>query len=272
MPPSPRTHPLDGLTERGVSQQTVRVYKSAWLSFAQWCEEEAQRRGREVVALPAEPVTVRDYLVAEAPQKAYSSLRRARRAIELAHELCGYASPLGDERVEQAWAGLLDEGSPLYEAPSTGGVRSVQLADQLHPHVIRMLDELPDSLVGIRDRAVLLTGAAGSLSRPELVGLKANNVIVQEGRVVLHVPSDGAARAVDVDDETEHLVRALRSWLKASKIKEGPLFRPLRRGGHVADKPLTPQALTVVLRRAAKRAGLPREAATTELFGYERGV
>jgi site-specific recombinase XerD len=49
-----------------------------------------------------------------------------------------------------------------------------------------MLDALPDSLVGVRDRALLLLGFAGAMRRSELVGLDVADLAhTDDGLVVL---------------------------------------------------------------------------------------
>src|SRR5207248_2186916 len=51
-------------------------------------------------------------------------------------------------------------------------------------------------------------------------------------------------------------VRALKEWLRASGIKEGPLFRPVNRHGHLGTGRLTPQSVALVVKRAAEAAGM----------------
>jgi len=69
----------------------------------------------------------------------------------------------------------------------------------------------------------------------------------QEGR--------GAVIAI-VPGEVACPVAALRAWLEATEIMEGPLFRPIRRGGHVQANRLTDRSVANIVKAHAKRVGL----------------
>ena len=69
----------------------------------------------------------------------------------------------------------------------------------------------------------------------------------QEGR--------GGAIAI-VRGEIACPVMALRAWLDAANITEGPLFRPIRRGGHVQVARLTDRSVANIVKQHAERAGL----------------
>lgn len=51
-------------------------------------------------------------------------------------------------------------------------------------------------------------------------------------------------------------VRALRRWLKESRIKSGPLFRGINRDGHIDPRVLNRASIGWILKRAAQRAGM----------------
>src|ERR1017187_5533146 len=51
-------------------------------------------------------------------------------------------------------------------------------------------------------------------------------------------------------------VRAWLAWLEVSGIAEGPAFRPVDRHGHIGATRLSGQAVALVLKRHAARAGL----------------
>jgi hypothetical protein len=59
-------------------------------------------------------------------------------------------------------------------------------------------------------------------------------------------------------------VRALQDWLKLAGIGEGPVFRPINRHEQLSDKRLTDFAVAVIIKRAAKKAGMP----TPQLSGH----
>jgi integrase len=51
-------------------------------------------------------------------------------------------------------------------------------------------------------------------------------------------------------------VRALRAWLDATGIKEGPIFRGVDRYGHVSKARLSDRSVARIVQRAASAAGL----------------
>ena len=51
-------------------------------------------------------------------------------------------------------------------------------------------------------------------------------------------------------------VRALQEWQQVAKRTVGPLFRPIRKGGHIGTTALTPSAVTRIVTRRAELAGV----------------
>jgi integrase len=51
-------------------------------------------------------------------------------------------------------------------------------------------------------------------------------------------------------------VRSYTHWPKLSAMREGPVFRPVNRHGHVADTRLSDRAVDRIVERAARAAGL----------------
>ena len=76
---------------------------------------------------------------------------------------------------------------------------------------------------------------------------------------------EGAGRTVGIPYGSNPVtcpVRAWRAWIEVSAITEGPAFRSVDRHGHIGATPLSAQAVALVLKRHAARAGLdPAEVA-----------
>ena len=51
-------------------------------------------------------------------------------------------------------------------------------------------------------------------------------------------------------------VKALRAWLDAARITEGPVFRPVRKGGKVRDQRLTARSVCDLVKAYADHVGL----------------
>jgi integrase len=128
--------------------------------------------------------------------------------------------------------------------------------------IIAMAPRPDGTLVTLRDRALLLLGFAGAFRRSELVALDVADIEeVAEGlRVTIRKAKTdqeghGAVIAI-VRGEIACPVAALRAWLDAAAISDGPIFRPVRRGGHVQPARLTDRSLANIVKAHAERAGL----------------
>jgi integrase len=127
-----------------------------------------------------------------------------------------------------------------------------------------MVSTLPDGLLGIRDRALLLVGFAGAFRRSELIAIDCADVdITRDGLVVMlrrsKTDQEGAGRKVAIpfgSNPDTCPVRALESWLKASMISEGAIFRHVNRHGHLQPGRLSSYAVALVVKRTAAAAGL----------------
>ena len=101
-----------------------------------------------------------------------------------------------------------------------------------------------DTLKGKRDRAVLAVMIGCGLRRVEVTRLTlADNIKQREGRwVVADLVGKGEKkRLVPMPSWAKS---AIDIWVDASGVSaDGPLFRPLRRGGHVQAGPMTSQAV-----------------------------
>jgi integrase len=127
-----------------------------------------------------------------------------------------------------------------------------------------MVEALPDSIKGLRDRALILLGFAGAFRRSELVGLDVEDLLQDERGLQIRLrrsktDQEGQGRVVGIHRSSEPplcAVRALTRWLDATGIETGPVFRPITKAGTVRDRRLSDHAVAVVIKRAAKLAGL----------------
>jgi integrase len=118
---------------------------------------------------------------------------------------------------------------------------------------------LPDTLGGVRDRALLLLGFAGAFRRSELCALDVADLVQWDADGVRclvrrsKTDQEGAGRFKDVPygrDPASCPVRALREWLDRAGIESGPIFRPLNKQGHVLPRRLTDQVVALAVKRA----------------------
>lgn len=141
---------------RSKAWATIKAYAAGWRDFMQFCEV------RELTVLPASEQTVADYL-AYLADNGYKAATIATRLVMLsqAHKAVNLSSPTTASLVRRTHAGIR----------RTIGTAQRGKAPALSTDLKRMLSKLPNTPVGMRDRALMLLGFAGGFRRSELVGL-----------------------------------------------------------------------------------------------------
>lgn len=233
--------------EQARAPSTWQAYRKDWGYFECWCEQIG------ATAKPASPMTVAAYVAwlsdpdGRGPYAA-STVGRRMAAITAAHEADGLADPCAD---------------PLVRGVRSGVRRKVGVAPRQRKRGVSTDDlraacrSMGDRLIDVRDRAILLVGYAGAFRRSELVGLDVDDSEeVPEGLVLTVRRSkrdqEGKGRKVAVCYGTDPVtcpVRAWRTWLARSEVTSGPVFRPVRKGGQVTDRRLSPHAVGQVVKR-----------------------
>jgi integrase len=122
----------------------------------------------------------------------------------------------------------------------------------------------PD-LAGLRDRALLLIGFFAALRRSELSALTVDQVTEHPNGLVLTLPRSktnqhGVHTELVVFPRAGHAARcpvtALRAWLDAAGISEGPVLRPVSKGNRPLPRHLHPESVNTLIQAAVARAAL----------------
>lgn len=226
---------------------TVRAYGADWRDFTGWCA------GHGFLPLPAEPRAVVLYLAARSETDKVSTLQRRLAAIAQAHHAAALESPTPRSPVRLFMAGLRRErgSEPAAKRPI--------LARELQA----MLQTVPDSVLGTRDRALLLVGFLGAFRRSELVALDADDIeeageglIVRVRRSKTDPEGRGARKGIPRGSGETCPVAALHQWMEIAAIAAGPVFRPVNRHGGILPCRLSGEAVALVVKRYARAAGL----------------
>jgi integrase len=228
---------------------TIRGRRSDWRAFAAWCA------GHDLPALPASPDAVALYVTSMAERGSRpATIARHLSSIASVHAGAGHASPTRAEVVRRCVRGIRRS---LGVAPRPKDPLTTL-------EVRRMVGALPDRLLGVRDRAMLLVGFAGGFRRSELAGLEVGDVVFTDDglRITLRrskTDQEGAGHLRGVpwgSHPSTCPVRALRAWIDAAGLKSGPLFRRMGKADQVLGPGLTGQSVALVVKRSAKAAGL----------------
>jgi len=245
------TDRLREYVSRSKAANTVRAYASDWRDFAGWCS------ARGLDALPARPETVALYLTEQADRIRVSSLNRRLSAIAQAHQLAGLESPAADSRVRIVMGGIR-----RVKGAAQRGKRPILLDDLRH-----MVERLPDTPAGTRDRALLLVGFAGAFRRSELVALDIDDLAFGRDGLTVTIrrsktDQEGQGRRIGIPHGSHPAtcpVRALQAWLARLEAEAGPVFRAVDRHGRIAPQRLSDRAVALIVKRAAADAGIAVE-------------
>ena len=227
---------------------TRRAYAADWRDFTSWCEATG------LPALPAAPETVTLYVTARAETSKVATIQRRLIAISQAHQASRLDSPTKSILVRETMKGIR----------RVKGTAQAGKAPTLTADIRAMVAALSSSPIGDRDRALLLLGFAGAFRRSELVALDVADLQFNRQGVVVTLrrsktDQEGQGRAIGIPHGANAAtcpVKALRAWLKAAGIDEGPIFRPVNRHGHIAPARLSAGAVADVVKRCARAAGL----------------
>jgi integrase len=150
------------------------------------------------------------------------------------------------------------------------GVRPMRKEALIKESMEQLLATCDDSLIGLRDRALLLFAwSSGGRRRSEVVRATMENTRrVPEGFLYTMGPSktnqEGVARADRHKPVVGRAARALDNWLIAADITSGAIFRRVRRGGVIAEG-LSAEAVRRIVQKRAAQAGLQGDFAAHSL-------
>ena len=228
--------------EASIAASTKRAYTSAWRVFTSWC------RGRGHRPLPAHPAVVAAFVADRAEQKAVGTVEEYLAAINEAHRLSDLPVPTREMEVRVVMKGIR----------RTHGTAQQGKAPLLVSHLRRIVEVLPEGVIGVRDRALLLFGFAGALRRSELVALDVEDFDFRDEGLAVTIrrsktDQQGARRLVGLpygSNPATCPVRATRGWLCESSAEAGPVFRSVDRRGHISPGRLSGKAVGLVVKRS----------------------
>jgi site-specific recombinase XerD len=229
---------------------TWRAYEADWRAFTAWCTSVKK------TPLPAEAHTVALFIADQADAGfAPSTLKRRMAAIRLMHVGAKLRSPHGAIEIAEVMRGVRRHWKrpPAQKAPA------------VEDEIKRMVDAVePQTLKGLRDRALLLLGFAGAFRRSELVALDVSHLVERaEGFTVTITNSktdqEGHGQMIAiprVEDSPYCPVQAVWDWLVAAEISAGAIFRRLHRGDAVGLSRLTPPSVALIVKALAAKVDL----------------
>jgi site-specific recombinase XerD len=227
---------------------TIRSYTGDWRHFTAWCDEHGLN------PMPAAPQTVAAYVTSLAGVNAVATIHGRITSISVAHKSAGHESPTSTSLVRETMKGIRRTYGVV--AAKKSPLRAREIRDLVATLAL-------DSLIGQRDRAILVVGFAGAFRRSELVALDVADVVENGDGLLVTIrrsKTDQEAQGATIglpygSDPATCPVRTLRAWLDIASIEDGAIFRRVDRWGNLGDR-LTGRAAATVVQRTCERAGL----------------
>jgi site-specific recombinase XerD len=119
----------------------------------------------------------------------------------------------------------------------------------------------PNSLLGVRDRAILAVGLQVGFRRAEIASLKVSDFHMNRGYESLKVIRKGGKKgSLAIHPQAVQRIKDYLDMAGHGADLEGPLFRPVRdnRTGLDARRQLHPDVIDRILRKYARHIGLAR--------------
>ena len=215
--------------------------RGALVGFVLWLENGSPRLGEAGGTRPgAAPATIRRRIAG-----AVHGLRRHHVRID----------PVASRAAAAALDGYRRRLAEAGETRGRGQAAAVDLAA-----VLAMSRSCPDGLAGVRDRAMLLVGFFAATRASDQANLLHADVEVEATGLVVTV-RHGKTTGVSALPARRHPLlcprQAWLAWTAAAGLDGGPAFRPVSRHERVGAAPLSPDAVTAIVARLGRRAGLP---------------
>lgn len=244
----PLVQDVESFVTQSLSKNTLRAYSSDWKTFTAWCELHNQ------IVLPASPATVALYAahLVRLGRRA-ATIDRHMSSIKHFHRWMKYSeSPTDTVEVETVLRGIR----------RTIGTDQQGKAPATTPTLRTLVEACPDTLIGLRDRALLLIGFAGAFRRSPLVALDVADIAFRHEGLVIHIRKDKTdqeqqGRDIGIpygSNPTTCPVRALRAWLDAAAITEGAVFRSFNRQRILKETRIYPEDVARIVKRRCKDA------------------
>lgn len=237
---------------------TTKAFNSDLASFRAFCDR------NHLPYLPSTVETVILYvssLAAADPPMSYATIRRRLSAISFAHRRRGLDSPAVPRNhfvLREVLAGIR----------RTIGTAQHGAAPILGDQIRSIVAACPNTLLGIRDRALVLFGFAAGSRASELASILevGDLTLTSQGDLYIRLRKSkadqdqvGRGFVVARGQRPETCpVRSIQAWISAARLDQtgGPLFRAVNRHGTVSPHALSRRSVSKILKAASARAGL----------------
>lgn len=246
---------------RSRAPRTTQLYESVYGDWERYCSLKGYS------ALPARPDEILEFLHERKRDHSTSALSARKSAIVAAHrdaraaleeENRGPYKIDSDDKLKLGWKEILREK----------GNRHTPRAPLCSPELGRVLDQLPTTLEGTMNRAILLVGFACALRRSEIAALNRDDIEFTDTAMFVHIrrsKTDQSGQGVTLKAKRSGKgtcpVAAMEKWIADGKVAQAlpdddgkvPLFAHPR---FKTRNRIDPTLVYLVVKEYGRRAGL----------------
>lgn len=243
-----------------MADNTRRTYNKGWKDFSCYCNK------LDINPMSADANIVSNFLIEKATTPTLStgkplsmgSVAILQCAINRHFLDCNQQSPTSHPKVTTIMKALKRlRGEPPRRVKA---LREDQIA--------RMIEQCGNTLIGLRDAAVLALGFSAALRRSEICALAINNIEflpptkTGKGGMIITIAKSktdqaGNGQRIAVP-EGKYIkpVHRLKVWLTTAGITDGYVFRTMRRGGYLRGDKMHHSDIPRLVKKYAKDIGL----------------
>jgi len=232
---------------------TIDAYESDWNDFVDWCAY------NHTSYFPASPETIVNYINDLADYAKANTISRRISAISENYNASGlHENPCSAALVKNALRGIRRIKGTFQQ-----GKTPILLEDLEDIFEALQVLDIPE-IQKLRDKAILLTGFMGAFRRSEISALTVENINFSAQGMEIFVASSkadqegqGAIVAIPFIENREFCaVRALKSWLRYSGIKSGPIFRGFTKKMELRKTALSDKSIAEIVKKYVTLIGL----------------
>lgn len=229
--------------KQATASNTRRAYQAAIKQFE-------AHGGR----LPATEQTIAQYMMDQAPRLNPRTLSLHLTALSHWHTYQKLTDPTQTPHIRKLLTGIYRQhGQPKRKAKA------------LHPEHIEkiiMHGYKNNDLKSLRNSALIQIAYFGAFRRSELVAITTEHLYFDSKGLLILIPKsktdsfgEGKVKAIPYGANPICPVTAMKRWLEAAHIHEGPVFRAMNRWGEVQVQALHPDSVNVILKSMARACG-----------------
>ena len=243
----------DDVLSSSLADNTRIAYDKGWACFQDYCVQAG------VNPMAATPDQVTDFFIANGKKLSVGTLYLYRSAINRQYVEAHKSSPTSHPKVIAVLKGL-------QRMRGTAPRRVQALREH---HILRMLEQCGDSLIGLRNAAVISLGFSAALRRSEICALTMDDIQIippnhgdDTRRMFVHIrksKTDQAGRGQRIavpEGQKIKPIKRLEDWLQSSGITRGFVFQTMVRGGGLRGRPLHHADIPRLLKHYAGTIGL----------------